>query len=356
VSRRWLVLTDGYLKARNAKTAHGVIRYSGDYNDDSIAAVMDGEHAGRSLLEVMPELAHYAPVVASVKEGLEYEPTSFLLGVATPGGWMPEHWREWIVEAIEASLEIVNGLHRFLREDAELVALAAEHGARLWDVRDPPNDIPLFSGKTLESDKRIVHAVGSDCAVGKKTVAIELTKAAREQGVAAEFVATGQTGIMIAGWGIAVDRVVADFVAGAAEKLVLDSPREADVLVVEGQGSLWHPAYSGVTLGLLHGCSPDVLVLCHEAGRNAIEEPPFTALPPLKEMVETYERHAALVRSARVACIAISCGDVSETERREIVDEIESETGLVTGDVLHGDGPKLWAAVEAALPPSRRDQ
>ncbi|MGH2693474.1 MAG: DUF1611 domain-containing protein [Actinomycetota bacterium] len=356
MSRRWLVLADDYLQARNAKTAHGVIRYSGDYNDDSIAAVIDGEHAGRSLAEVMPELASHAPIVASVKEGLTHEPTSLLLGVATPGGWMPEHWRSWIAEAIEAGLEIVNGLHRFLRDDPELVSLAAEHGARLWDVREPPRDIPLFSGKTLESNKRIVHAVGSDCAVGKKTVAIELTKAARDRGFAAEFVATGQTGIMIAGWGIAVDRVIADFVAGAAEKLVLDAPDDADVLVVEGQGSLWHPAYSGVTLSLLHGCSPDVLVLCHEAGRTAIEEPPFTALPAIKEMVETYERHAALVRTARVACIAINCGEVSEVERRAIVDEIETETGLVAGDVLYGDGAKLWASVEAALPPSRRDQ
>jgi uncharacterized NAD-dependent epimerase/dehydratase family protein len=356
VSRRWLVLADGYLKARNAKTAHGVIRYSGDYNDDSIAAVIDAEHAGRSLAEVMPELGDDAPIVASVNEGLAHKPTSLLLGVATPGGWMPEHWRAWIVEAIGAGLEVVNGLHRFLRDDPELVALAAEHGARLWDVRDPPRDIPLFSGKTLESDKRIVHTVGSDCAVGKKTVAIELTSAARDRGFPAEFVATGQTGILIAGWGIAVDRVVADFVAGAAEKLVLDAPAAADVLVVEGQGSLWHPAYSGVTLSLLHGCSPDVLVLCHEAGRAAIEEPPFTVLPPIKEMVETYERHAALVRTARVACVAVNCGAVSEVDRRAIVDEIESETGLATGDVLHGDAPRLWAAVEAALPPRRRDQ
>ena len=180
MSRRWLVLADGYLAARNAKTAHGVIRYSGDYNDDSIAAVIDGEHAGRSLLEVMPELAHDAPVVASVEEGLAYAPTSLLLGVATPGGWMPEHWRDWIVEAIEAGLEIVNGLHRFLQDDPELVVLADEHGVRLWDVRDPPRDIPLFSGKTLESDKRIVHTVGSDCAVGKKTTAIEVALAGED--------------------------------------------------------------------------------------------------------------------------------------------------------------------------------
>jgi uncharacterized NAD-dependent epimerase/dehydratase family protein len=354
VSRRWIVLTDQYLHERNAKTAHGVIRYSGDVNDDVVVAVLDRDHAGRSLVEVMPELNRDAPIVSSVTEALSLEPTSLLLGVATPGGWMPEHWRAWIVEAIEAGLEVANGLHTFLRSDPGLVELAEQHDARLWDVRDPPKDIPLFSGRPLETNKRIVHSVGSDCAVGKKTVALELTKAARAAGVAAEFVATGQTGIMIAGWGIAVDRVIGDFVAGAAEKLVLDAPKDSDVLVVEGQGSLWHPAYSGVTLGLLHGCCPDVLVLCHEAGRDAIEEPPFTELPSMKEMVDTYERHASLLRPARVACVAVSCAGMSDDEARRYLDEMTSDTGLAAGDVLRGDAPRLWNAIAEALPQPRQ--
>lgn len=343
--RRWLVLADGYLDKRNAKTAHGVIRYS----DDDIAAVLDRDNAGRRLAEVLPELGRDAPIVASVEDGLHHEPTSLLLGVATPGGWMPEEWRGWIVEALRSGLEIVNGLHTFLRDDSEFVALAEEHGARLWDVRDPPGGIPLFSGKTLEAPQKIVLTVGSDCAVGKKTTAIELTRAARAAGMKAEFVATGQTGIMIAGRGIAVDRVVADFVAGAAEKLVIEADPDSDTLIIEGQGSLWHPAYSGVTLSLLHGASPHALVLCHEVGRSAIEEPPFSALPSLDVMRVTYESLALVVRPARVACVSLNCKGLDSAAARRAIADVEAEVNLPAGDVTRGDAPKLWSAVQESL-------
>jgi uncharacterized NAD-dependent epimerase/dehydratase family protein len=287
--------------------------------------------------------------VGSVREGLAQGPTSLLLGVATPGGWIPEHWRTWLVESIDAGLEIANGLHGFLNDDPELVALADRHGARLWDVRDPPPGIPLFSGKSLELDKHIVLTVGSDCAVGKMTAALELAAAGRAAGRSTEFIATGQTGILIAGRGIAVDRVISDFVAGAAEKLVCDAGTDSDVLIVEGQGSLWHPAYSGVTLGLLHGSTPHTMVLCHQAGRTAIEEPPYSALPPLREMVEVYQSMAATVRPAPVACIAVNCGGLEPDRARRAIVEIEDDTGLPAGDVLRGDAAKLWAAVDKRL-------
>jgi uncharacterized NAD-dependent epimerase/dehydratase family protein len=343
--RSWLVLTDGYLTERNAKTAHGVIHFA----PDRIAAVVDPQHAGRNLIDVLPELGRSAPVVASVAEGLQHDPTSLLLGVATPGGWMPDHWRAWIKEAIEADLEIANGLHQLLSDDAELVALASKRGVRLWDVRVPPADIPLFSGKSLEVPQKIVLTVGSDCAVGKMTVSLELAQAARAGGVGAEFVATGQTGILIAGRGIAVDRVISDFTAGAAEQLVLESDPQSEVLMVEGQGSLWHPAYSGVTLGLLHGSAPHAQVLCHQAGRKAIEEPPFTRLPSLVDMVATYEKMAETVRAAPVACIAVNTRGLEDQEARAETARIENETGLPVGDVLRGDAPKLWTAVRETL-------
>ena len=345
-------MTDGYLRTRNAKTAHGVIRYG----RDRIAAVLDRDHAGRSLAEVMPELGRDAPIVGSVEEAMAYGPSSLLLGVATPGGWIPEHWREWLTEAIEAGMEIANGLHRFLRDDKELVRLARAHKATLWDVRDPPRDIPLFTGKSLTVPKRIVLTVGSDCAVGKMTVTLELTRAAHEAGYSSQFIATGQTGILIAGGGIVVDRVIADFLPGAAERLVTETHPASDVLMVEGQGSLWHPAYSAVTLGLLHGSTPHVMVLCHQAGRTAIEEPPYTALPPLDEMVRVYEATAATVRPARVACVAVNCGGLSPRDRKSALGEVEGETGLPAGDVMAGDAPRLWEAVAAALPPRHRPE
>lgn len=346
MSRSWLVLTDGFLQETAAKTAHGVIRYA----RDPIAAVVDERHAGRNLAEVMPELGRDAPIVAGVKEGLAFQPTSLLLGVATPGGWLPDHWRPMLLEAIDAGLEIVNGLHRFLHDDKELVKAARARRATLWDVRQVPSSIPLFSGRTLRSPHRVVHTVGSDCSVGKMTVSVELTRAARAAGFSAEFVATGQTGIMIAGRGIAIDRVVSDFVAGAAEQLVIDSHPSSDVLVVEGQGSLWHPAYSGVTLGLLHGCTPHVLVLCHRAGHTAIDEPPYTSLPPLPEMIETYQAMASTLRPARVACVALNTNGLTDAEARREIATIESDTGLPAGDVLRGEASKLWEAVAGVLP------
>ena len=347
VDRSWLVLTDGYLTSRNAKTAHGVIRYG----RDRVAAVLDREHAGRSLADVMPQLRRDAPIVGSLEEGLSHGPTSLLLGVATPGGWMPEHWRTWVIESIHQGMEIANGLHRFLRDDKELVRLARTHRAVLWDVRAVPADIPLFSGRSLAIPKRIVLTVGSDCAVGKMTVSLELNAAAHAAGFSSQFIATGQTGILIAGGGIAVDRVIADFVAGAAERLVTETHPASDVLMVEGQGSLWHPAYSAVTLGLLHGSAPHALVLCHQVGRTAIEEPPHTSLPSLEEMVRVYERTAATVRPARVACVAVNCGTLGEAERKHALADVEKATGLPTGDVMGGDAPKLWEAVAEALPP-----
>jgi uncharacterized NAD-dependent epimerase/dehydratase family protein len=343
--RSWLILTDGYLTTRNAKTAHGVIQYS----PDRVAAVLDGEHAGRDVGDVLPRLGRRVPIVGSLEEGLSYEPTSLLLGVATPGGWMPEHWRDLISNAIASGLEIVNGLHTFLKDDPELVRLAGEHGVRLWDVRDPPADIPLFSGKSLEIPQSVVLTVGTDCAVGKKTAALELTKAGNDSGRKCEFVATGQTGILIAGRGIAVDRVISDFLSGAAEKLVCEADPDSEVLVVEGQGGLWHPAYASVTLGLLHGCAPHALVLCHQPGRTAIEEPPYTKLPPLSEMVAEYEQAAALLRPAKVACVTVNCQDLDDDAARAEIVGVEDSTGLPAGDVLRGDAAKLWSAVAAAL-------
>jgi uncharacterized NAD-dependent epimerase/dehydratase family protein len=348
-SRSWLILTDGFLRERNAKTAHGVIRYS----RDPIAAVLDPEYAGQSLAELLPELERDAPIVSSVAEALPNEPTALLLGVATPGGWMPDHWRAWIIESIEAGLDVVNGLHRFLKDDPEFVKLAEHHGVELWDVRDPPEGIPLFSGRVLALPRRIVLTVGSDCAVGKKTAAIEIERAGRAAGYSTEFAATGQTGILIAGRGIAVDRVIADFLAGAAELLVCSSHPSTDVVVVEGQGSLSHPAYSGVTLGLLHGSAPDALVLCHQAGRDRIEEPPYTVLPPLREMIRQYEELAAQVRPARVACVALNCRGLSDADARRAKEQVAAETGLYVGDPLTGEAPELWKAVEAVLPPRR---
>ena len=343
--RSWVVLTDGYTTVRNAKTAHGVLRYS----RDPVAAVLDREHAGRSMAEVMPELHSDAPIVADLRAARELGATSLLLGVATAGGWIPDHWRGWLLEAVDAGMEIANGLHRFLALDAELVERAQGSGARLWDLRESPANLPLFTGRILDVPQRIVTTVGSDCAVGKMTASLEIAAAGTAAGTRCEFIATGQTGILIAGKGIAVDRVISDFLSGAAEELVCTADPESQVVIVEGQGSLWHPAYAGVTLGLLHGSAPHVLVLCHQAGKTAIEEPPYSKLPPLAHMRTVYEQTAATVRPAKIACVAVNCKGLDDRQAERAIAEIEDELGLPAADVFRDGADRLWTAIAAQL-------
>src|SRR5918912_3088232 len=247
--RRYATLAAGRFADSSAKTAHGLIRYG----KDDVVCVMDSTLAGERVASVLPDLGRDAPIVGSLEEALELSPTSILVGLAPAGGRLPEEWMDALRGAADAGLEIVSGLHQ---------RLGAEFpGKKVWDVREPPQDIPLFSGAGFGVEPKVALTVGTDTAIGKMTAALEIERSAREAGVGAEFVATGQTGIIIAGWGVCVDAVVSDFVAGASEQLVLEAARrDPELILVEGQGSLGHPAYSGVTLGLLHGSCPDCLV------------------------------------------------------------------------------------------------
>ena len=207
------------------------------------------------------------------------------------------------------------------------------------------------TGANLDVPATIALTVGSDCAIGKMTVSLELDRAARERGLASEFVPTGQTGIAIAGWGIAVDAVVSDFIAGAAEQLVVEGYERGghDLLWVEGQGSVVHPAYSGVTLGLIHGSVPHLYVLCHMAGTTEVEGYPGHPLPSLPELIDLHERLALPARPAHVACIALNTRFLDEGEAREAVAQTEAETGLPTDDPVRFGPEKLLDAVLTGL-------
>jgi D-glutamate N-acetyltransferase len=271
--------------------------------------------------------------VGTVEDALAFGPDTALVGVATQGGRFPPAWQGLLRASIVSGLDVENGLHEFLTADPELVELAQRHGVELRDLRRPPPGLNVPTGENLEVAAQIVLTVGSDCAIGKMTVALELVKEARRHGVAAEFVPTGQTGIAIAGWGIAVDAVVADFLAGAAETLVVEGHRRGgELLIVEGQGSLVHPQYSGVTLGLLHGSAPHVLVLCHRAGQRFVNDDERFPIPPLRDLVDLHERMSLLARPARVAAIALNTRDLDEDDARAAVSEAEDETGLPAGD------------------------
>jgi uncharacterized NAD-dependent epimerase/dehydratase family protein len=338
---RYLLLAEGFsADPHYGKTARGVLRY----RRDDVVAILDSTRAG--------EVDEGVPVVASVSDSLRFNPTTALVGVVTQGGRFPPEWLEILKSCIAEGLDIENGLHVFLADDPELAALAARHNAELRDLRRPPADLSTATGANLEVPGTIVLTVGSDCAIGKMTVSLELDREARSRGLRSIFVPTGQTGIAIAGWGIAVDAVVADFIAGAAERLVVEgSERGGELLWVEGQGAILHPVYSGVTLGLYHGAVPHLLVLCHEAGVTEIEGAgggPHT-IPPLGELVDLHERLALAVRPAKVAAVALNTRRLSEDDARAAVAAAEAETGLPADDPVRFGSARLVDAVVSSV-------
>jgi uncharacterized NAD-dependent epimerase/dehydratase family protein len=286
-------------------------------------------------------------VVATVADALQYEPTVALVGVATQGGRFPPAWRDLLKDAIRAGLDLENGLHEFVSDDPELIELARDHGVELRDLRKPPAGLNVPTGANLENDAPTILTVGSDCAIGKMTVSLELDREARRRGVRSEFVPTGQTGMAIAGWGIAVDAVVSDFIAGAAERLVVEGlERGGEVLFVEGQGSLLHPAYSGVTLGLVHGTAPHAYVLCHMAGETVVDGDERFPIPPLPDLVDLYERMSLLARPARVLAIALNTRLLDDDAARGAVADAEAATGLPADDPVRFGPAKLVDALE----------
>jgi uncharacterized NAD-dependent epimerase/dehydratase family protein len=312
------------------------------YGRDPVVAILDSEHAG--------ETVERLPVVGTVADALPYRPTTALVGVATQGGRFPPAWRELLRDCVAHGLDVENGLHEFLTDEPELVEAAARHGVELRDLRRPPPGLDVPTGENLRVPATIVLTVGSDCAIGKMTVSLELDREAERRGIRSVFVPTGQTGIAIAGWGISVDAVVADFIAGASERLVVEgAARGGELLWVEGQGALTHPAYSGVTLGLLHGSAPHALVLCHRVGQELVDDNPAFPMPPLRALVDLHEQNTLLARRARVVAIALNTRDLGEDGARAAALAAETETGLPADDPVRFGAGRLADAVLGAL-------
>ncbi|HMI20019.1 MAG TPA: DUF1611 domain-containing protein [Sphingomonas sp.] len=271
---------------------------------------------------------------------------SLLIGVVNSGGFIPESWVPTLVEALEAGLDIVSGLHRRLATVPALKEAAERLGRRLIDIRVPPENLGVGTGKR-RTGRRLL-TVGTDCALGKKYTALALARALSDRGVDADFRATGQTGIMISGRGIPIDAVVVDFVSGAAELLSPDA--SADHWdVIEGQGSLLHPSFAAVTLGLLHGSQPDILVLCHDPRRTEIRGLTGFIIPPLPQVMELYLSLARLTNPAvRFAGISLNTGGMTDAEADAALAAAEAATGLPAADPLR-DGPALARLVDACL-------
>lgn len=339
----YLILADGEFGPMTSKTANSIIRYL----PDRVVAVLDRATAGKTVNDVLG-FGGSTPVVGSMTEGLKRKPTAVLIGIAPQGGRLPPAWREWIGEAIDAGCDIWSGLHTFLNDDQGLVERARASGVRLLDLRRPPADLPVASGRAKTTEAFRVLTVGTDCNVGKMTAQLQLVKSLNDRGVRTRFVPTGQTGIMIEGWGIAVDAVIADFIAGAAETITLKGARDADVVLVEGQGSINHPGYSGVTLGLLHGSCPDAMILCHQSSREYIGDyrnASWLRIPPLADYVRLYETIGSTVHPTRVIGIALNTYDLDEAAARAACEAATRETGLPASDPVRFDPAPLVNAI-----------
>jgi uncharacterized NAD-dependent epimerase/dehydratase family protein len=345
-----VILAEGAFGPHDGKTAYGVIRYG----QDTVVAVIDSTKAGQNVTDYLP--GHDIPIVATLAEVLDRSdpPAALLIGIAPTGGRLPSAWRTVILEAIDAGLDVLSGLHTFIADDPEFSAAAREHGTRLIDYRRPPEGLETAVGRRHLRGKRVILTVGSDCAVGKMSVALELRRAAVAAGESATFAATGQTGMMIEGWGVPVDRLISDFAQGAVEALVAEGERRADWVLVEGQGSLDHPAYSSVTLALIHGATPHAMVMVHKPG---LVEHDFDHLPDatfpiaaLPGFIALHEAVAALVAPAKVVAVALNTSLYpDDDDARAVIAAIAAETGLPTTDPFRFGPDQLWAAIRDAV-------
>ena len=350
--RKLAILTEGQWKAHNAKTAMGVIRYG----PDDVVALLDSHIAGRNVSEWLP--GHDIPAVASLPAALALpvRPDTLLIGIAPTGGKLPDEWRQTILEAIEAGLDVHSGLHSFLGDDPEFAAAAKASGVEIVDYRRPPERKETAVGRRHRPGSRVILTVGTDCAIGKMSVALELRNAAVAAGDRTVFVPTGQTGMMIEGWGVAVDRVISDFVQGTVEWMVEQAEAAGDWIIVEGQGSLDHPAYSSVTLGLIHGATPHAMVLVHRWGQTEhdFEHLPDVSFPiaSLPEFIRLHETVAGLIAPSRVVAIALNTSLVKdEAEARRAIEATAAETGLPVADPVRFGAAELWTAIRTGTDP-----
>jgi uncharacterized NAD-dependent epimerase/dehydratase family protein len=339
---RYLIYVEGQFGTPASKTGNSVVRYSAGH----VAAVLDSRQAGKRASDVVG-FGGDIPIVASIDDGIAAGADAFLVGIAMHGSGFPPELTAAIHRAIDRGLDIWNGLHVFVGDDPSLAELARKRGVAVHDVRRPPADLPVGSGRVRNSPATILLAVGTDANIGKMTVMLQLRAALCARGQRAAFAPTGQTGIFIEGWGVCVDAVVADFIAGAAEDVTLRAAEGADIVLVEGQGSILHPGYSGVSLGLLHGSLPHAMIMCHQPSRRTFRHNDWLAVPPLGEVIRLHEAIAAPLRPSRMIGVSLNTVDLPDAEARAAIARVEREIGLPTTDPVRYDNTPLVEAVLA---------
>lgn len=328
------------LGGKDSKTGEGTIRYK----PENVVCVIDPSHKGKCVSQVL-NFGGEIPIVGSVEESLKYKGEALVLGCAFRGGKLPDNWRKDILFALENGLDIINGLHDFLCDDKDISQAAEKFNRQLLDLRRPPDYFEVATGKAAYVKANTVLTVGTDCNVGKMTTQMELLKECQKRGHRSRAVATGQTGIIVCGQGVVIDRVIGDFMAGVVEKEVIKASLDTDYVFIEGQGSICHPGYSGVTLSLLHGAAPKCMILCQRAGKTRIGDMDID-IPPISSLIENYERLAGFIRSSKIVAIALDTRKLKEEEARELIERYISLTGLPTTDPVRFGASVLMDGIE----------
>ena len=324
---RFAILVEGRFNFLYAKTGNAMLRYK----PEDVVCCIDSTNAGKTTDNVM-KIGGDTPVVGDVENALQYKPDTLLIGIATEGGYLPENMRSSVITAIENGLNIVCGLHEFLSNDPTFSILAVKNSITITDLRKPSDPLPFTKGSWKNRKTPVLLTVGTDCDTGKMTAAWEIKNKLQARGVNAAFVGTGQTGMLLSGSGVAVDAVIGDFITGTIEAEIDRVARDCDIVIVEGQGSITHMAYSGVALGLLHGSMPDMLIMCHESVREI-----DTFNHPMPPVINTLNLYLDLMKVFKpCVCVGFSLITYSETDEaaRETIHNYSRDFGFPAEDLV----------------------
>ncbi|MFG2311831.1 DUF1611 domain-containing protein [Streptomyces sp. NPDC048566] len=339
--KKFVLFAEGCFGLFTSKIAASLVRYRGD----RCVAVIDSRRAGQTVQDVLG-YGGDIPIVSRVEQTLHLQPEVMIIGKGLHSFELPSGWRPHILGAVQHGLHLINSIHFRLTDDPDIARAVREKGVTVWETKDAPT-VPLNKGRVLDLDTWVVHTCGSDSNIGKKTAALQVWNEANRRGITTGFAATGQSGMLISGHGIAIDGVAGDFMGGAVEQVVMDAAAGNEWVVVEGQGSLNHIGFSGVALAILHGSLPHALVFCHRLGaeRTKVWETPIIPIP---ELIRMNEELTVFERPAKVAAVSLNSAGYSEEDYRRAAEKLEDETGRpVVDPVREGGAARLVDVLRA---------